>query len=584
MANAELNERNEREMLVMYNTEEILPLETEEDSGKNSVTADQIRKMHVHLAHLDTKNVIKMLKMPNQSFGEELVKTAVGQCACIKQNVPVQKPIVTRYVPDFCGHTICSDIMYPLDSGKRQNPYIVISCALSRFVIAKPLTAITPENVSQAIATHWIMYYGRCRILLTDKGPGYTGAVFENFCCAWSINHVTCSTHASFSNGLIERQVALVKYGFKCAYLQSNGQGAARVMDQAVLARNLIPSMSTGITPLMAMTGREDIFAGFEKATEFQDLKTMELGGVDEGDRAMRNIRNVFRLRTILIARDARLIVETCTKRNLRAGAKDISRPGESIEVYLPTAKKWVGNHRFGAKSGNHCFVECGNRVFKHPLCWTRPPFRMDEIEVPNQSEWKVGEEEADPSSSSGQQEPVVDVQYYGETMDEQVELTDEIVDDNRKRRNPEFRVERMNENFQMGELSPTAGKTKGGQERCASTSEEEELAIIGNADPPRLPPRIYIRIEGCVQAIIKEMAGLTRTDQRGIPSLLAVHVNHKRYNKLPLAHSVLIVKEKNPATYKARLCVRGDELKGKPTSTQPLLHHPGFPRRFCWW
>ena len=294
-------------------------------------------------------------------------------------------------------------------------------------MIVKPLAAITPEHASQAIVTHWVMYYGRCRILLTDKGPVYTGAVFENFRSAWSIKHATCSTHASFPNGLIERQVDLAKYGFRCAYSQSEGQGAAKVMDQVALARNLIPSLSTGITPLMAMTGRGDIFAGFERAAEFQDLKTSELGSEDEGDRAMKNIRNVFRIRTILIARDARLVVETCTKRNLRAGAQNVSHPGGSIEVYAPSEKMWVGNHRFGSKSGNHCFVECGNRVSKHPLCWIRPPFRMGEVTVPRENGEERSENETKPASSSDQKEAMIPaaLQYYGGTLDDQVELTE---------------------------------------------------------------------------------------------------------------------------------------------------------------
>ena len=50
----------------------------------------------------------------------------------------------------------------------------------------------------------------------------------------------------------------------------------------------------------------------------------------------MKNIRNVFRLGAILTARDARLVVEACAKRNLRAGSQNASHTGESIEVYMP--------------------------------------------------------------------------------------------------------------------------------------------------------------------------------------------------------------------------------------------------------
>ena len=233
---------------------------------------------------------------------------------------------------------------------------------------------------------------------------------------------------------------------------------------------------------------------------------------------------------------------------------------------YTSRRKMWVGNHLFGAKSGNHCFVECGNRVFKHPLCWIRPPFRMDEVTVPRESGSEGAEEITDQPSSSDQKEMLrsASPQFYGETIDEQVELAGEIVDTDEKRRNPEYRVEMEGDVFQVGEISPCGSPKNQEQEKYASVAESDEDAIIGNADSSRSPPRIYITIEGCVQAIVKEMTGLTRADQRGISSLLAVPVNHRRYANLPIVHSVLIVKKKNHTTYKARLCVRGDELRGK--------------------
>ena len=79
-----------------------------------------------------------------------------------------------------------------------------------------------------------------------------------------------------------------------------------------MLARNLIPSMSTGITPLMAVEGRGDIFSGFDRAAEFSDMKSADLGNEDGDNRAMGNVRNLLRIRTILIARADRLEVEMC--------------------------------------------------------------------------------------------------------------------------------------------------------------------------------------------------------------------------------------------------------------------------------
>ena len=73
--------------------------------------------MHVHLAHLDSSNLVKLLRMANRPFGEKMAIAEVGKCSFVKQNVAIRKPIVTRNVPEFCGHTISSDIMYPVEVG-----------------------------------------------------------------------------------------------------------------------------------------------------------------------------------------------------------------------------------------------------------------------------------------------------------------------------------------------------------------------------------------------------------------------------------------------------------------------------------
>ena len=62
----------------------------------------------------------------------------------------------------------------------------------------------------------------------------------------------------------------------------------------------------------------------------------------------------------------------------------------------------------------------------------------------------------------------------------------------------------------------------------CLELAETEEDDIIGNNDPSRSPPRVYLRISRCLEAIEKELAGLTTPDSRGIPSLKAIRMNQK--------------------------------------------------------
>ena len=169
-----------------------------------------IRKMHLRLAHLNRGGLMRLLSAAGYHFEPEDVSDVIGKCSLLSQNTRVQKPILTHYFPQFCGHTVCSDICYPFgEVGQKQSkPHILCSCALSRYVVVKPIRRISPEHVADAFFTFWIMVFGRCHILLPDKVPGYTGKYMESFCESWSISHVTVPTSAPHSNGLIGRNVS----------------------------------------------------------------------------------------------------------------------------------------------------------------------------------------------------------------------------------------------------------------------------------------------------------------------------------------------------------------------------------------
>ena len=71
LAAPERTEQQKRETLAMYSPEDVSPVDFEEECAKEWATADQIRKMHVHLAHLDATNVMKLLRMAKQPFDEK---------------------------------------------------------------------------------------------------------------------------------------------------------------------------------------------------------------------------------------------------------------------------------------------------------------------------------------------------------------------------------------------------------------------------------------------------------------------------------------------------------------------------------
>ena len=121
------------------------------------------------------------------------------------------------------------------------------------------------------------MVFGRCHILLPDKGPGYTGKYMEAFCESWSILHVTVPTSASNSNGLIERNVSLLKEVIKSARVKDTNSTDETLLEEVVMARNLVPTLATGIFPMTAMCGRADVFAGLGKRLNWTRFRRPEV-------------------------------------------------------------------------------------------------------------------------------------------------------------------------------------------------------------------------------------------------------------------------------------------------------------------
>ena len=96
----------------------------------------------------------------------------IEECARKRQNVPIQRPMITRYISDMCGRHIFADVFCVVEEGRQKNPLPIAPCALSRCVMARPSARASPAVVSGALVLFWKMRYGRCRMLLSDRGPG----------------------------------------------------------------------------------------------------------------------------------------------------------------------------------------------------------------------------------------------------------------------------------------------------------------------------------------------------------------------------------------------------------------------------
>ena len=361
-------------------------LVTESAVGPKNMSEVELLRLHRNLAHASPGSLFRVLKAAHYFNTEAQIKTVVDSRGCTQQNVHTQPPLIKEHLPEFAGHTVCSDIFYPLGEDAQKNPYALFVCALSRFTVAKPLKSITPKEVTACFLTNWVSYFGRCHVFLSDRGPGYTGSVWEDFADAYAIVHVTVPVQASHSNGLVERQVSLIKEGFKCARERDTSSSNAKLVERVVLARNLVPSIATNIPPMMAMCGRSDLFTSMEQTPQFDASETPHNHRESEMIAAQRNITELFAIRNLLIGIEAAKIVKVSNNRRCRANAWNIPNAGDAVDIYRPSSKKWEGNFRYCAKIASHGIVEKNRRLFRHPLCWVRKKWSSQIIEISNEN------------------------------------------------------------------------------------------------------------------------------------------------------------------------------------------------------
>ena len=119
----------------------------------------------------------------------------------------------------------------------------------------------SPASILDVISRKWIYCYGRMGVIITDQGPGFIGDAWNSFLESWSCRRITTATHAARSNGIAARQISLVKSGHKRLEDCQPELSPSLVMDQVVLAKNLPPSLSTGLRDMHSFFGRADLLS-----------------------------------------------------------------------------------------------------------------------------------------------------------------------------------------------------------------------------------------------------------------------------------------------------------------------------------
>ena len=81
----------------------------------------------------------------------------------------------------------------------------------------------------------------------------------------YSLVHIGVPTWAAHSNGIGEGQIGLVKEGYRLCKTMYADWSDARIIQHVICARYIAPVLSSGVEPISAMTGGNDVLESLDE-------------------------------------------------------------------------------------------------------------------------------------------------------------------------------------------------------------------------------------------------------------------------------------------------------------------------------
>ncbi len=237
----------------------------------------------------------------------ELKNTVMSCRTCQEQRrAQTKKPLISTPLPDRPWKRIALDLCE-----HNKHNYLVISDYYSRFLEVLHLPSTTSAQVVQRLKATFARF-GIPEEVVSDNGPQFSSAEFQELAKQLDFKHVTSSPHHPQGNGHAERAV----------------QTAKRILQQddplmALMSYRSTPCTTTGVSPAELLMGRKI------RTT----VPTLE-----------KNLRPKWPNRTNVKARDLMGKAEQAFYYNRRHGARPLPAlcPGDTVLTKLDHEKAWT--------------------------------------------------------------------------------------------------------------------------------------------------------------------------------------------------------------------------------------------------
>jgi cleavage and polyadenylation specificity factor subunit 1 len=124
----------------------------------------------------------------------------------------------------------------------------------TRWVEAVPMTSTTAAACADAVVRHWVVRFGLPEVIISDRGPQFTSAIWADLCLLLGISHRLTTAYHPQSNGMVERFHRQLKDA-----LRSRECGAAWVahLPWVLLGLRTAPKEDSGLSSAELVYGEQ---------------------------------------------------------------------------------------------------------------------------------------------------------------------------------------------------------------------------------------------------------------------------------------------------------------------------------------
>ena len=109
-------------------------------------------------------------------------------------------------VPDKRFSHLHVDLVGPLPPSQEGYTHLLtIIDRSTRWVEAVPMASTTAAACADAVVRHWIARFGVPEVIVSDRGPQFTSAIWAELCRLLGVRHRLTTAYHPQSNGLVER-------------------------------------------------------------------------------------------------------------------------------------------------------------------------------------------------------------------------------------------------------------------------------------------------------------------------------------------------------------------------------------------